>query len=119
MDYMNVSGMVVLAAGGFAVGTLYGRRLAADAMAVLRSLESRVAAMEHAVRGGAGSSAASASQTSGAHAAALEKLAGAIEKHAAAIDDHGAATVAAAVESSAAAVSSAASAAPAGVAKAA
>jgi len=107
MDYTNVSGMAVLAAGGFAVGALYGRRLAADAMAVLRSLESRVAAMEHAVRGGAGTSAAMSSQVSGAHAAALEKLAGAIEKHAAAIDDHGAATVAAAVESSAGAAKAA------------
>lgn len=92
----DIAGYAAAAAGGFALGAVFGRKLKSDAAAALRSLEARVAALEHnsALRGEAIHSAAQ-------HAAALEKLAGAIEKHAAAVDDHGAATVAAAMESAA------------------
>jgi hypothetical protein len=97
MIYGEIGEMAAFALGGFALGTMYGRKLASDVSALVQSLELRVTAIERAAGGNSGAAAVQAN----AHAAALEKLAGAIEKHAAAIDDHGAATVAAAVESSA------------------
>jgi hypothetical protein len=99
MDYLEIGGYVVAALGSFVLGTLYGRKLEADAAALLEDLEARLGKVEQAV--GSGASTAQASATNN-HAAAITQLAGAISKHAAAVDDHGAATVAAAVEHNAA-----------------
>ena len=103
MIYANIAGYIIVALGGFVLGTLFGRKLAADAIAVAHSIEGRLIALEHKTASqpasGAGAKHAAAVEH---HASAVEKLAGAIEKHAAAVDDHGAATVAAAVESHAA-----------------
>ncbi|HLW69391.1 MAG TPA: hypothetical protein VKS22_02095 [Candidatus Binataceae bacterium] len=99
MDYAEIGGYVVTALGGFMLGTLYGRKLEAEAAALLKSLETRLGRLEHTVGSGRGNAHAAATDH---HAAAIEQLAGAISKHAAAVDDHGAATVAAAVEHNAA-----------------
>jgi hypothetical protein len=99
--YVELSGLAAAAIGGFALGTVFGHRAAAEVEALLHALESRVGAVEQSVTGKMASQNAEAAATNN-HAAAIEKLAGAIEKHAAAVDDHGAATVAAAVEHNAA-----------------
>lgn len=106
MVYANIAGYVVVALGGFVLGTMFGRKLAADAIAVAHSIEGRLAALEHKTGDAARAASTNHSEKHAIavehHAAAIEKLAGAIEKHAVAVDDHGAATVAAAVESHAA-----------------
>jgi hypothetical protein len=96
MIELQIAGYAAMAAGGFMLGAVFGRKLKSDAAAALGSIEARVSALEH-------DSAQRSAEIHPAahHAAAIEKLAGAIEKHAAAVDDHGAATVAAAVESGA------------------
>jgi len=99
MDYIEIGGYVVTALGGFILGTLYGRKLEAEAAALLTSFEARLGRVEQAVGSGTGNAQAVATDH---HAVAIEQLAGAISKHAAAVDDHGAATVAAAVEHNAA-----------------
>ncbi|MGH7840162.1 MAG: hypothetical protein ACREQD_00365 [Candidatus Binataceae bacterium] len=99
MNYLEISGYLVMALGGFTLGTLYGRRLATEASSLVQSLEGRLGRVEQALAGAPGDAQAAATNH---HAAAIEQLAGAIAKHAAAVDDHGAATVAAAVEHSAA-----------------
>ncbi|HXZ87150.1 MAG TPA: hypothetical protein VEF07_01180 [Candidatus Binataceae bacterium] len=98
MIYVNIAGYIATALGGLVLGAMYGRRVAADAASLMHSIQTRLAAVEHAMRGTHDAGAQNAAATEH-HASAIEKLAGAIEKHAAAVDDHGAATVAAAVES--------------------
>jgi hypothetical protein len=115
-----------LALGGFALGAIAGRRVAAEMRIAISAIQMRLSALEQKAAGlGAsilpmqnGSSAAAlmhahapaasvnvppvpAAPHAAAlehHASAVEKLAAAIEKHAQAVDEHGAATVAAAVE---------------------
>jgi hypothetical protein len=104
----DMAGYAAMAAGGFALGALFGHKLKSDVAAVVGSIEARLTALErHSAQQSA------AVHPAAQHAAAIEKLAGAIEKHAAAVDDHGAATVAAAVESSAKAAAVAPTVAPA------
>ena len=111
------------AAGGFALGALAGRRMAADMRSAISAVQVRLSALEHKAAGLGASilpasngaspalvhghepaapvSAAPTASNAAAlehHASAVEKLALAIEKHAQAVDEHGAATVAAAVE---------------------
>jgi hypothetical protein len=102
---MDLAGYAAVAVGGFALGTLFGRKLATDAANLLRTIEARVVAMEQTFAGNKSASVNASEKHAAAvesHAAAVTKLAGAIEKHAAAVDDHGAATVAAAMETNAA-----------------
>ncbi|HTT76076.1 MAG TPA: hypothetical protein VMF50_08875 [Candidatus Binataceae bacterium] len=99
MDYGNLAGFAIGAAGGLIAGMAFGRKLAADGMAMLKTIESRLETAEWRFAGSAAQAVNSAH--AGAvekHAGAIARLADAIEKHGAAIDDHGAAMVAAAVE---------------------
>jgi uncharacterized protein YukE len=103
MDYANLAGLAIAGTGGLILGTVFGQKLAADGISVLKAIETRLASIESIFSSGAQGSASMAhAATVEKYNGAIEKLAAAIEKHAAAIDDHGAATVAAAVETHAA-----------------
>jgi len=101
MVYANLAGYVVVTLSGFVLGAIFGRKLVANAMTMMHSVEARMALVEQRLAGNHGGSNPAAQHAAAVdhHVSAIEKLAGAIEKHAAAVDDHGAATVAAAVES--------------------
>jgi hypothetical protein len=99
------AGYTLVAAGGLAIGALYGQSVGTVAAGVTHSIHARLAAIEQSMRAQPLEASAQHAAATDHHACAIEKLAGAIEKHAAAVDDHGAATVAAAVECRAGAMS--------------
>jgi hypothetical protein len=105
MIFAIMAGYTLVAAGGLAIGALYGRRAGAAAAGVTHSIHTRLTALEQSVRVQPLEASAQHAAATDHHACAIEKLAGAIEKHAAAVDEHGAATVAAAVECRAGAMS--------------
>src|SRR5436853_7880818 len=81
---LNIAGYAIVVAAGFALGSLFGRRLAAEFLAIAHALEARVAAVESALR--ASTDHAPERDRDAAlfhHAVATEKLASAIEKQAA------------------------------------
>jgi len=105
--YANLTGYLIVAAGGLVLGTIFGSKFTGSFMAMVHGLDTRITAVETAATARAAAPAPASPIAAGTvrhalaidtHAAAVTKLAGAIEKHAAAIDDHGAATVAAAIE---------------------
>jgi hypothetical protein len=84
---VEVAAVAIALAGGFALGTMFGRILVSDLAALIHSLESRLSLVEHAVGGAATSPspAAAAAHATHKHAAAIEKHAQATEKLADAI----------------------------------
>jgi len=76
MIYANIAGYIAAALGGIVLGALYGRRVAADAASLLSSIETRLAAVEHAVSGSATVASAQNAAATEHHASAIEKLAG-------------------------------------------
>ncbi|HUY28530.1 MAG TPA: hypothetical protein VMV27_14055 [Candidatus Binataceae bacterium] len=82
-----LAGAAIALAGGFALGTLFGRKLVADLATMVHALDSRLGSVESAVHGAA---------VSAQHTAALEHHAQATEKLAAAIHSSAGATATAA-----------------------
>lgn len=79
---LNLVGYGAVLAGGIVLGTMFGRKLATDFAALVRTMEARVTAVETALHfGHAAASAEAAATAIKSHAAATEKLAAAIEAH--------------------------------------
>jgi hypothetical protein len=82
---LNLVGYGAVLAGGIVLGTMFGRKLASDFTAIVRTMEARVTAVETAMHfGHAAASAEAAASAIKAHSAATEKLAAAIEARASA-----------------------------------
>ncbi|MGH7780204.1 MAG: hypothetical protein ACREQR_10290 [Candidatus Binataceae bacterium] len=78
-----LAGVAIAFAGGFALGTLFGRKLVADLAAIVHSLESRLTAVESSIATAKAVQPAASAQT--LHTAAIEHHAQATDKLASAI----------------------------------
>jgi hypothetical protein len=87
LGILDVAVVAIALAGGFALGTMFGRILVSDLAALIHSMESRLSAVEHTVGGNsaAPSPASAAVHATHQHAAALREHAHATEKLAGAI----------------------------------
>ena len=79
MDYANLAGFAIAGTGGLILGKVFGQKLTANSMPVLRTIETRLASIESMFAGGGVRAAASAAQASAEkYAASITKLAAAL-----------------------------------------